>query len=87
MHFFGALGTLMFMIGLVLTLYMGIDKLFIHPDATRIASRAEFYIALVTMVLGTQLFLTGFLAELMVRNSPDTNNYQISERKGELPEA
>ncbi|MFN3343043.1 MAG: glycosyltransferase family 2 protein [Flavobacteriales bacterium] len=87
MHFFGALGTLMFAIGFLLALYMGIDKLFIHPDAEKIALRPVFYIALVTMVLGTQLFLTGFLAELLVRNSPASDNYQVSERKGDLPEA
>lgn len=77
MHFFGALGTLMFTIGFFLALYMGIDKLFITPEGTKIADRPIFYIALTTMVLGTQLFLTGFLAELLVRNSPTRNNYQI----------
>lgn len=80
MHFFGLLGTLMFVIGFGFSLYLGIDKLFVHTDARPIANQPVFYIALVSMILGTQLFLTGFLAELLVRNSSSRNSYQIEKR-------
>ncbi len=79
MHFFGSLGTLMFVIGFFIAVYLGIEKLFIHTKGVLITSRPMFYIALVTMILGTQLFLTGFLAELLVRNSATRNNYQVEK--------
>jgi len=82
MHFFGLLGSIMFFIGFCTALYLGIDKLFIHTDAVKIADRPEFYIALVSMILGTQLFLAGFLGELLVRNSDSRNNYQVEKRSG-----
>ncbi|MFZ5552110.1 MAG: glycosyltransferase family 2 protein [Bacteroidota bacterium] len=82
MHFFGLLGSLVFFVGFCTALYLGIDKLFIHTDAVKIANRPEFYIALTCMILGTQLFLAGFLAELLVRNSPTRNNYQVEKRSG-----
>lgn len=82
MHFFGALGTLMFFIGFILALYMGIDKLFINTAGSKIAERPVFYISLTTMILGTQLFLTGFLAELLVRNSSTRNNYHVEDKTG-----
>ena len=84
MHFFGTLGTLMFVIGFLMAVYMGMDKLFIHINASKITDRPMFYIALVTMILGTMLFLTGFLAELLVRNSPARNNYQVEKRLANL---
>lgn len=87
MHFFGAMGMFMFMIGVAFALYLGIDKLFFHTAATKLAERAEFFLALVAIVLGTLLFLTGFLAELMVRNSPTRNNYQIDQKLGEFKDA
>jgi glycosyltransferase involved in cell wall biosynthesis len=80
MHFFGTLGTLMFVIGFGMALYMGLDKLFIHVNSDKIADRPMFYIALTAMILGTMLFLTGFLAELLVRNSPNRNNYLVEKR-------
>ena len=80
MHFFGLLGTIMFIVGFIFSLYLGVDKLFIHTDARPIADQPVFYIALVSMILGTQLFVTGFLAELMVRNSSNRNVYQIEKR-------
>ena len=61
MHFFGLMGTIFFMIGFLFSLYMGIDKLFIDTSGRLIAERPEFYIALTTIVVGTQLFLAGFL--------------------------
>lgn len=77
MHLFGALGTFMFFIGFCLALWLGIDKLFITTDGVLLTSRPMFYIALTTMVLGTMLFLAGFLAELIIRNNPQRNNYLI----------
>ena len=79
MHLFGALGTLMFFIGFLLTFWMGIDKLFINTTGRLITEQPMFYIALVVMVLGTQLFLTGFLAELFIRNSGNKNDYKIEK--------
>ena len=79
MHFFGALGTLMFAIGFSLTLYLGIDKLFIHKSARLLADRAEFYVALVSMIVGVQFFMTGFIAELIGRNSTHRNVYLIEK--------
>ena len=79
MHFFGALGTLMFIIGFSLTLYLGIDKLFIHKSARLLADRTEFYIALVSMIVGVQFFMTGFIAELIGRSSTNRNVYLIEK--------
>lgn len=80
MHLFGFLGTIMFVIGFLITLYLGIDKLFINPKGVLIADRPVFYLSLVTMILGTQLFLAGFLGELISRNSPTRNQYLIAEK-------
>jgi glycosyltransferase involved in cell wall biosynthesis len=82
MHFFGALGVLMFMLGFGLFLYMGIDKIFFHPIAQRLSERSEFYVALVAMVIGVQFFLTGFVAELIGRNSSTRNHYLVASRLG-----
>lgn len=82
MHFFGALGTLMFMVGFGFGMYLGIDKLFIHTRGIRLSDRTEFYISLVAMLMGLQFFLAGFLAELIGRNSSSRNNYLIEEKEG-----
>ena len=82
MHFFGALGTLMFLIGFALILYLGIDKLFIHKSARLLADRSEFYVALIAMVMGIQFFMTGFISELIGRNSASRNVYLIEEEIG-----
>ena len=79
MHFFGALGTLMFIIGFSLTLYLGIDKIFIHKTARLLADRTEFYVALVAMIVGVQFFMTGFISELIGRNSSHRNVYLIEK--------
>jgi glycosyltransferase involved in cell wall biosynthesis len=79
MHFFGAVGTLMFVIGFLITCYMIIDKLFIETTGRLIAERTEFFIALATMIIGSQFFLAGFLAEMMGRTSEGRNNYLIEE--------
>jgi glycosyltransferase involved in cell wall biosynthesis len=84
MHFFGLIGTLMFVIGFCVTAYLGLDKLYhsfiIHVPARLLTQRPSFFIALTSMVLGTVLFLAGFMGELILRNSPDRNNYLL-ERK------
>ncbi len=79
MHFFGLLGTLSFIIGFGLTFWMIIDKLFIDTQARLIADRAEFYISLVAMIIGVQLFLAGFIAELISRNSSIRNSYLVEK--------
>lgn len=79
MHFFGALGSLMFLIGFGIAIYLAIDKLFIEKTGTLLASRAVFYIALTAMIMGVQFFLAGFLAELVGRNSSTRNVYLVEK--------
>ncbi|MBT8320258.1 MAG: glycosyltransferase, partial [Eudoraea sp.] len=79
MHLFGALGFLMFLIGTGFALFLGIDKLFIHPQGRLITDRPEFFIALTAMIIGTQLFLAGFLGELVVRSRKGKPRYFIAE--------
>ena len=79
MHFFGFWGTLMLLIGFCFTIYLGIDKLYLHTQARLITQRPEFYIALTTMILGTQLFIAGFLGEILVRYKKDIKRYIISK--------
>lgn len=83
MHFFGGMGTLMFLIGFGLTLYLGIDKLFFHKTALKLAERTEFYISLASMIIGVQFFLVGFLSELIGRNSATRNHYLIEKQIAE----
>lgn len=83
MHFFGTLGTLMFLTGFVMAAYLGIRKLvFVHHGlrAPLVTDSPYFYIALAVMIIGSFLFLTGFVAELVNRRSPDRNEYLIRER-------
>jgi glycosyltransferase involved in cell wall biosynthesis len=83
MHLFGSLGTLMFLIGFVMAGYLGIRKLvFIHNHlrAPLITDSPYFYIALTVMIIGSVLFLTGFLGELINRNSSERNNYLIKDK-------
>ena len=79
MHLFGALGVMMFIIGLGFATYLGIDKLFIHPTGRLITERPQFFIALTAMIIGTQLFLAGFLGEIMVRTRKNETRYTILE--------
>jgi glycosyltransferase involved in cell wall biosynthesis len=79
MHLFGALGVLMFTIGFGFALYLGIDKVFINPFGRLITERPQFYIALIAMVIGTQLFLAGFLGEIMVRSRKNETRYNITD--------
>jgi glycosyltransferase involved in cell wall biosynthesis len=61
MHLFGALGVIMFIIGFAFAFYLGLDKLFFNPEGRLITERPQFYIALATMIIGTQFFVAGFL--------------------------
>ena len=82
MHFFGVLGTLMFMLGFGLFTYIGGAKLyamFAAVPAENIANMSGFYIALTSMIIGVQLFLAGFIAEMVSRNAYDRNNYQVEK--------
>lgn len=79
MHFFGAMGTLLFFIGFVFAFYLGISKLFIDTTARLITNRPEFYISLTAMIMGVQFFLVGFLAEMVGRNSSGRNVYLIEK--------
>ncbi len=78
MHFFGSLGSLVFLIGFLFALYLGIDKLYINTKGRLITQRPEFYIALVSMIIGTQLFLAGFISEMISRNKSNKKRYQIN---------
>lgn len=83
MHLFGSLGTLMFLIGFVMAGYLGIRKLvFVHNHlrAPLVTDSPYFYIALTVMIIGSVLFLTGFLGELINRNSYERNNYLIKDK-------
>lgn len=78
MHLFGTLGLVSFFIGFVILLYLSVGKIFY--DMTKMTERPIFYLGLVTMVIGVQLFLSGFLAELISRNAADRNVYMIDRR-------
>lgn len=82
MHFFGLLGSLMFLLGLIAVVAVGALKLY-HMHAglpyILVTDSPYFYIALVSMILGSQLFLAGFVGELVVRNSPRRNEYEIRD--------
>ena len=79
MHFFGAIGALMLVVGFLFALYLGVDKLFLHPSGRLITERPQFYIALTSMILGSQFFVAGFLGELILQSKKDTKNYIIKE--------
>jgi glycosyltransferase involved in cell wall biosynthesis len=79
MHFFGAWGAIMLMVGFLFALYLGIDKIFINPTGRLITERPQFYIALAAMIIGSQFFVAGFLGELILRNKKDSKNYLIKE--------
>ncbi len=79
MHFFGALGAIMFFIGFAFTLYLGIDKLFLNTTGRLITQRPQFYIALSTMIIGTQFFIAGFLGEIILRTKEGKKRYLIKD--------
>ncbi len=80
MHFFGFWGSVMFFIGFSFAFYLGIDKLFLNPSGRLIAELPEFYIALTTMVLGTQFFVAGFLGELWISQQKNNKRYTIKKK-------
>ncbi|RYJ45766.1 glycosyltransferase family 2 protein [Flavobacterium beibuense] len=82
MHLFGAMGVLMFIIGFLSALYIGITKLYklyLNEPAILVTNNPWFYIALATMIIGTQLFLAGFLGEIILRTKSNEERYKISE--------
>jgi len=80
MHFFGLYGTLFFFLGTAFSIYLGVAKIFM--DDFSVTNKPMFYIALTTMIIGMQMFLAGFVAELVARNSPERNAYLIEEKLG-----
>ncbi|NUM31776.1 MAG: glycosyltransferase family 2 protein [Bacteroidetes bacterium] len=80
MHFFGLIGTLSFMFGFIIALYLAIAKYAFQEY--KMTERPIFYFGMLAMVIGVQLFLAGFLGELISRNSSERNNYQLAEKIG-----
>lgn len=78
MQFFGLLGSLIFMIGFIVTAYMIVERIVVTDYS--LSNRPPFFIALTCMLLGTMFFLTGFVAELIVRNATERNHYLIEEK-------
>jgi glycosyltransferase involved in cell wall biosynthesis len=83
MHFFGTLGTLFFLIGLGILAYLSYMKLV--EQVYKIQERPIFFFGILSLIVGTQLFVTGFLAELVSRNSPTRNTYLIEKVTGHKP--
>jgi len=83
MHFFGLWGTLFFLFGFTVFLYLSVSKFFF--DVTGMTDRPLFYFAILAMILGTQLFLAGFLGELISRNAAERNFYLIEQKLGIEP--
>jgi glycosyltransferase involved in cell wall biosynthesis len=80
MHFFGLLGSIFFIIGIGLSIFLVIKK-FVDPEST-LTDKPGFYIALTTTIIGVQLFLSGFIGELISRNAPGRNSYLIEKKVG-----
>jgi glycosyltransferase involved in cell wall biosynthesis len=80
MHFFGLYGTIFFLVGSAIAIYLIIAK--IVDPANSLTTRPAFYISLATMIIGTQLFLAGFIGELISRSAPGRNNYLIEQKIG-----
>ena len=80
MHFFGSLGTLMIIVGIFFTIYLGYNKLFIDTNSRLITTRPEFYIALITMVLGAQFFIAGFIAEIILKFNANKDEFSIKNK-------
>jgi len=83
MHLFGAIGVLMFLIGFGFAAYLGIDKLFLDPMGRLITDRPQFYISLTAMLIGSQLFLAGFIGEIIIRSRKNESRYNISEKSNQ----
>lgn len=85
MHFFGVLGTLSFLTGFFFTIYLLIEKVRVltyNLPGRDIVDKPSFYIALTLLIVGVQLFLAGFLGEMIARNAHDRNHYAVTKRKG-----
>src|SRR5690606_4953622 len=80
MHLFGALGVLMVLVVLWFSLYLWIDELFLNPSVRLITDRPQYYLALTAMIMVTQLFLAGFIGEIMVRSRKNDARYNISHK-------
>ncbi|MBP9098151.1 MAG: glycosyltransferase, partial [Ferruginibacter sp.] len=80
MHFFGLWGTVSFLFGLTVFTYLSISKFFF--DKTGMTQRPLFFFAILAMIIGTQLFLAGFIGELISRNSAERNSYLIEDKLG-----
>jgi glycosyltransferase involved in cell wall biosynthesis len=80
MHLFGALGTLLFLIGFLFAFYLGIDKLFLNPMERLITERPQFYVSLASMIIGSQFFIAGFLGELILRNNKNHERYKVEDK-------
>jgi glycosyltransferase involved in cell wall biosynthesis len=80
MHLFGLLGFIFFMLGLFIAVYLAYEKFFHH--VYMMTERPLFYFGLLAMIIGTQLFLAGFLAEMIARSSQDRNNYLVDKKAG-----
>jgi glycosyltransferase involved in cell wall biosynthesis len=84
MHLFGTLGSLLFIAGFILATYLGASKMYcvaMDIPARLLTNRPSFYISLTCMIIGTQMFLAGFVSELVGRNSPDRNHYLVETTK------
>jgi hypothetical protein len=82
MHLFGVMGTIVFVFGLIIFMWLGVEKLFIHTDAKLLADNSWFFVALTFMIMGANFFVAGFLGEMIARNSPERNNYRIADTVG-----
>lgn len=83
MHFFGLVGSATFLVGFLITVWLIIEKVYTQSQGLKyraVTDQPLFFLALVALLIGTQLFLTGFLGELVSRNSSERNKYQIKER-------
>ena len=80
MHLFGSLGVIMFLIGFGFALYLGLDKLVFNPSGRLITERPQFYLALATMIIGTQFFVAGFLGEIILRSKPNKKRYLVKDK-------
>jgi len=80
MHFFGLWGSLLFMAGFFIAIYLAYEKFF--HQAFKMTERPLFFFGILAMIMGTQLFVAGFLGELVSRNSSDRNNYLVEKKTG-----
>ncbi|MAU30960.1 MAG: glycosyltransferase [Flavobacteriaceae bacterium] len=80
MHLFGSLGLIMLTTGFLFAVFLGYDKIFVNPDGRLITERPEFYISLVTMIIGSQFFSMGFIGELILKSINKSPQYVIQKQ-------